>query len=242
MENAARSYLPARINDTDQPRQQLPSLREIFCPLLRTGPSSSLYSWPSGHNTESFWSDGPASYARMQILPADGQSHIGSTLFNPTPHPFYRLSIDVSLADRFSQSASSVSLGARSSLPAHPSPPLRKCSDYHGSRVSDKLSRSIRGADTVGPPHTRVASPPHKDTAGDMTRRLIATHQMRDAPPASADSLQCVGQRHVLREGICYVSKDGSTCLTVIDGEPVNPLWGITKAGKARKRLAHACL
>ncbi|KAF3054090.1 hypothetical protein E8E11_011495 [Didymella keratinophila] len=28
----------------------------------------------------------------------------------------------------------------------------------------------------------------------------------------------------------------------IIDGEPVNPSWGITKAGKPRKRLAQACL
>ncbi|KAF2087568.1 hypothetical protein K490DRAFT_12804, partial [Saccharata proteae CBS 121410] len=43
-------------------------------------------------------------------------------------------------------------------------------------------------------------------------------------------------------EGICYVYEDGSYCRTVIDGEEVNPSWGVTKAGKPRKRLAQACL
>ncbi|CRK36510.1 hypothetical protein BN1708_016531, partial [Verticillium longisporum] len=37
-------------------------------------------------------------------------------------------------------------------------------------------------------------------------------------------------------EGPCYFYDDGSHCKTVIDGEAVNPHWGVTKAGKPRKR------
>jgi hypothetical protein len=242
MGNAPRPYFPARINDPHQPRQQLPGFQETFCSPLRTGPSSCSYSWPSVHNTRANWSDGSASSAYMQILPANGQSHIGSAVSSPIPHPLHHLSLDVSLADRFAQFASDIPLGAGSSLPAQSSSPLRKRSDYHGPHVSDKLSPSTQGADTAGPPPTRVASPPHEDTDDYMTRRLNATHRMRNAPPADADSLQCVSRRHVPGGGMCYVFKDGSTCPTVIDGEPVNPLWGTTKAGKARKRLARACL
>ncbi|KAK6219119.1 hypothetical protein LQW54_002368 [Pestalotiopsis sp. IQ-011] len=43
-------------------------------------------------------------------------------------------------------------------------------------------------------------------------------------------------------EGLCYFYDDGSHCKTVIDGEQVNAHWGVTKAGKPRKRLAIACL
>ena len=43
-------------------------------------------------------------------------------------------------------------------------------------------------------------------------------------------------------EGPSYVFEDGSHCRKVIDGETVNVHWGITKAGKPRKRLAIACL
>ena len=42
-------------------------------------------------------------------------------------------------------------------------------------------------------------------------------------------------------EGPVWVYDDGSTCPKVIDGEPVNAEWGVTKAGKPRKRLALAC-
>ncbi|CAK7563449.1 MAG: hypothetical protein SEPTF4163_001318 [Sporothrix epigloea] len=43
-------------------------------------------------------------------------------------------------------------------------------------------------------------------------------------------------------EGACYFYDDGTHCKAVIDGEAVNPYWGVTKAGKPRKRLAIACI
>ncbi|KAH6652226.1 hypothetical protein BKA67DRAFT_660991 [Truncatella angustata] len=51
-----------------------------------------------------------------------------------------------------------------------------------------------------------------------------------------------VRQAEVPGEGLCYFYDDGSHCKTVIDGEQVNAHWGVTKAGKPRKRLAIACL
>lgn len=41
--------------------------------------------------------------------------------------------------------------------------------------------------------------------------------------------------------GLCYVYNDGSMCQKIINGDAVNPQWGITKAGKPRKRLGQAC-
>lgn len=43
-------------------------------------------------------------------------------------------------------------------------------------------------------------------------------------------------------EGLCYFYDDGTHCKTHIDGEAVNAHWGVTKAGKPRKRLAIACI
>ena len=53
---------------------------------------------------------------------------------------------------------------------------------------------------------------------------------------------RCLGEREIEGEGSCWIFDDGTYCKTVVDGEPVNPSWGVTKAGKARKRLAQACL
>ncbi|KAG9809461.1 hypothetical protein KCU63_g21558, partial [Aureobasidium melanogenum] len=166
-----------------------------------------------------------------------------SVPFNPTPPPFHRLSLDVSTTDRFPQPPPKAPLGARPSLPAPPPPPpLRRISDYQGPCVPDQPTQSAQGVDGMAQPQSQAASPYREDTDGDIARRLNATQEMRNAPLPSNYSLQCVGQRHIPGEGMCYVFKDGSTCPTVIDGEPVNPLWGTTKAGKARKRLAQACL
>ena len=51
-----------------------------------------------------------------------------------------------------------------------------------------------------------------------------------------------VDEKYVDGEGWCYIYADGSYCPKNIDGVPVNANWGVTKAGKPRKRLAQACL
>lgn len=51
-----------------------------------------------------------------------------------------------------------------------------------------------------------------------------------------------VREAEVPGEGPCYFYDDGTYCKTVIDDEPVNAHWGVTKAGKPRKRLAIACI
>ncbi|KAL8711752.1 MAG: hypothetical protein Q9220_003923 [cf. Caloplaca sp. 1 TL-2023] len=50
-----------------------------------------------------------------------------------------------------------------------------------------------------------------------------------------------VGEQDIPGEGPCWVYEDGSICRKIIDGELVNAQWGVTKAGKPRKRLAIAC-
>lgn len=69
-----------------------------------------------------------------------------------------------------------------------------------------------------------------------VRRRLDVTSR------APVRSSRCIGQREMPGEGLCYIYEDGTYCRAIIDGEPVNPSWGITKAGKPRKRLAQACL
>jgi hypothetical protein len=41
---------------------------------------------------------------------------------------------------------------------------------------------------------------------------------------------------------LCFVYADGSFCPKFINGAPVNANWGVTKAGRPRKRLGLACL
>ncbi|KAL4790300.1 hypothetical protein BDV19DRAFT_402229 [Aspergillus venezuelensis] len=68
----------------------------------------------------------------------------------------------------------------------------------------------------------------HFDAIGKSTKSQVRLH--------------VVDERYIEGEGLCYIYADGSHCPKAIDGIPVNANWGITKAGKPRKRLAQACL
>lgn len=60
--------------------------------------------------------------------------------------------------------------------------------------------------------------------------------------PTSNVRSHVVDERYIDGEGLCYIYADGTRCPKIIDGVTVNANWGITKAGKPRKRLAQACL
>ncbi|KAF1918871.1 hypothetical protein BDU57DRAFT_122308 [Ampelomyces quisqualis] len=78
------------------------------------------------------------------------------------------------------------------------------------------------------------------DDLGDANRPV--RRRIDGSSRAPVRSSRCIGQREMQGEGLCYIYEDGTYCRATIDGEPVNPSWGITKAGKPRKRLAQACL
>lgn len=70
----------------------------------------------------------------------------------------------------------------------------------------------------------------------------LSSGQMVRDPANNVKPLPClVGEQLIPGEGPCWVYEDGSICKKVIDGEPVNAQWGVTKAGRPRKRLAIAC-
>ncbi|KAG9376406.1 Transcription factor C6 protein [Pyrenophora tritici-repentis] len=106
--------------------------------------------------------------------------------------------------------------------------------------------------DTTGDGHRHPSST--SETAGTLTSyssqpelgfdpsRPVRMRRLDGPSRAPIRSSRCVGQRDIPGEGLCYVYEDGTYCRAIIDGEAVNPSWGITKAGKPRKRLAQACL
>ena len=63
-----------------------------------------------------------------------------------------------------------------------------------------------------------------------------------DVLTATKAHLRVIGEEDIPGEGPCYIYEDGSHLRMTIDGEAVNSQWGVTKAGKARKRLAIACI
>ncbi|KAI1391213.1 uncharacterized protein F4822DRAFT_427063 [Hypoxylon trugodes] len=111
-----------------------------------------------------------------------------------------------------------------------PLPPLNQ---RLGFEPSPTFKREARVPSSHSPTLTSAVAPegaPVKDGLGPKI--WTGTHFLP----------RFVKQAEVPGEGLCYFYDDGTHCKTVIDGEPVNAHWGVTKAGKPRKRLAIACL
>lgn len=100
------------------------------------------------------------------------------------------------------------------------------------SDFRDQLSPQTPAQNPPSTPTSSVTSeaPPSKDGLGPKI--WTGTHFL----PRFVRAAEVPG------EGMCYFYDDGSHCKTVIDGEAVNAHWGVTKAGKPRKRLAIACV
>ena len=77
----------------------------------------------------------------------------------------------------------------------------------------------------------------------DMSSALTPGHpkSLQVAENNVKPMARVVGDADVPGQGPSWVYEDGTTCKKVIDGEEVNAQWGVTKAGKPRKRLAVAC-
>lgn len=112
----------------------------------------------------------------------------------------------------------------------------------HGESVG-KLYRPqstpVAGTASSDPLGSLVGQPPHDDPM-DIVKPV--RRRTEGSSRTQTRTTRCIGQREIPGEGLCYIYEDGTFCRAVIDGEPVNPSWGITKAGKPRKRLAQACL
>ena len=70
----------------------------------------------------------------------------------------------------------------------------------------------------------------------------LDSEESRQSPGTNVKPLpRLIGEGDVPGEGPSWFYEDGTTCRKVIDGELVNAQWGVTKAGRPRKRLAIAC-
>lgn len=130
-------------------------------------------------------------------------------------------------------------------------PPLSQAEDL------PPISHAIHSSgETPSPPcHSTGTSPLVPSRPGYPVHHGTITSSGRTSPPetpaGAAGEIQnqphpvrphVVDEKHIEGEGLCYIYADGSYCPKIIDGVPVNANWGVTKAGKPRKRLAQACL
>lgn len=225
-------------SDRGTPRQTLPGLAELLSPTTRTEARSPFgRGWTAAPAPPPAWPDCRPRVASS--FPAPPQT---VRLPQPSPirhayvpPPFPERQSDVHPSDSFHVQTTNPHPGSVLSAPA-PAPVNQRLD------VPPPLNNRFVATHRAGPLTTTSCQigPPMVNGHGMERRQSVS--QSRTAATTASHSLQCVGQREIPGEGLVYIYQDGSTCPTIIDGEPVNPLWGTTKAGKARKRLAQACL
>ena len=126
---------------------------------------------------------------------------------------------------------------------------LSPYSPYPSDYVHSPNGRYDRG--TAGPHISNGALSSYTTTASESSplRHSSATfdhypHAGLVGRPGSAveNQKKYIGVKDVPGEGAYHCYEGGYRIPTQVDGEQVNPAWGLTKANKPRKRLALACL
>lgn len=241
------SYQPYSTSHSEHHRSQelsesqsstrLPSLRTLLEPELLDKPSDHQLRQVAphaAHNTSPPYASSSPHLKRRQ----DFDSHVHSQFERSSAAP------QMSFAHR--PPPALLHAEQQSTAPSTPGSALSTGSlehQRHGSSQSlydNAASNTFRqpslASDTVTALSSRPVHEETEDSARPIRRRIDALSR------APVRASRCVAQREIPGEGLCYIYEDGTYCRAIIDGEPVNPSWGITKAGKPRKRLAQACL
>lgn len=206
---------------------------------VRTAPSSYNFGGRSDRPELPHSSGNHSSNSLSGSIPQSFDSRYGSIdksrVLPDTGHQWSPRASELSSSDYFSRtSKNGTSTDKVYSDSRHHLPPATSSTRY----INPEPSYKQRG---------HVTPPP-------LTQYQLTSASNQPEPSSSKDSLgpkiwtgtqflpRFVKQQEVPGEGMCYFYDDGSHCKNVIDGEAVNAHWGVTKAGKPRKRLAIACI
>ena len=262
--NHSRRTHDPRVSESDHQRpssrENLPPVRQLLTPgsqpSVPASPFSSQYSPASSHRQSSLAS------SRHSSIPAQGpessyrpegayQYPPGASLgpprlsvpsageFFPSGHTEQSsqayISVDqVSPANfhSFGSTATQLPYQAQPTISQHHSllplsiPQLSTYQNQQNSILSQPAPYHPNNPDLYNfTPNAEASTSPHQHTSANI---------VQPGPRLISDG--------VTVQGPVWIYEDGSTCPKVIDGEPVNAEWGVTKAGKPRKRLAIACL
>ncbi|PGG96079.1 hypothetical protein AJ79_09736 [Helicocarpus griseus UAMH5409] len=232
-------------NSRHQQQDQLPSVSQLLTPVSYTSGPNSQRSFasrgnspPSGSSSttqrpsigetyeQNIQTSGYASYSLVprprnrSSEPGDssyGRGHYYASFHSPDQlPPLSQVGLDAASlrAHHFAQYDRNSSDAPLARYHRSQLPYLRELSNSEASPISE--SSSLFGEPTLRPTSSNGPNGP----------RLA----------------HVVDERVIEGEGLCYIYSDGSHCPKLIDGELVNANWGITKAGKPRKRLAQACI
>ncbi|OAR01308.1 hypothetical protein LLEC1_03945 [Akanthomyces lecanii] len=230
----SRESTPPSTSNNSQ-RQQLPSLSSLFGPPSSMRPLASLPSRPAhypGHSpldrprtlvagTQNSSSYFPPLAAQPRVA-YDASSHGIAGAFAASRDPAFGESRSQTEGESL---WSQQDAGRPEYMPGTQSTTRRHLPDSRDVTMEYKKEPTSSSSHTA----TATGSLASKDSLGPKI--WTGTHFL----PRFLRAAEVPG------EGMCYFYDDGTHCKTIIDGEYVNAHWGVTKAGKPRKRLAIAC-
>lgn len=225
--------------------ERLPSLSSLFSPTQ--GPLTSRCSYSNSSPT--FMAESPELTGRKAST-----NHPDQLLWAPTyprPHsepsgqyPFNQQSSHSVSSNRLPPPPRSVMDHRKLDSPSY----LGKRSSYRDEQYDRASTSSARWSPRGETSYRDNFTPMPKDASspyGHPRDRKASSPQFQLGPNTWTGTHflpRLLRQVEDPAEGICYFYNDSTHCKTVIDGEPVNAHWGVTKAGKPRKRLAIACI
>lgn len=223
-------------SDSQNNTQRLPSLRTLLEPELLDKPTDfplrqiTLQQQP---NVSPQYASGSPTLKRRHDFDIHGKDHERNASV-----------LQMSYAHR--PPLPHVQLDQQSTTPSTPGSALSNGSMEHQRHGSTQPqhdytpSNRFRQPSVASDSMTALPAQSLYDETEDPSRPVRRRVDALSRAPVRAS--RCIAQREMPGEGLCYIYEDGTYCRAIIDGEPVNPSWGITKAGKPRKRLAQACL
>ncbi len=242
MNNSRTSYDPHKSNYEEHPRrtyhEQLPSVSQLLTPGSQSSVPNSPFS--PQHSPD----------------PSENRHTYPSSLRNPVPERSLQTAATYSNHGGYSQMPFQAQQGEIIDSRNH---------NFHASAQPTHYPSSYSTRqDTDATPYPTYTAPPRQQYAphpplviSNAPAQLHPTQPVnydisaasftgfdqnrQDAGPSIKPLPRVVGEQDIPGEGLCWVYEDGSVCKKVIDGEEVNAQWGVTKAGKPRKRLAIAC-
>lgn len=216
--------------------EQLPSVRQLLTPGSQSSISASSHSSQQSPQSPDSYSSGRRGMIHEKPSPVNHFNQQGSNYapiseMQQYPDQNYPARTDYQTFTPVPQ------FHSHFSNPVPPNPPPYVA--YHEPITQDQhgLPRQIAPLTSS----TQYYQQPVSTYESTYAPPTGPTQIVRDAANNVKPLSRLVGEQIVPGEGPCWVYEDGSFCKKEIDGEPVNGQWGVTKAGKPRKRLAIAC-
>lgn len=215
-------------------RQNLPGLRDIFTDGAPASTHARYQPWEQPASQRFSQQPADAYYRQTGLHPPLALHHPSTPLPSGSTFPSRRLELPI-------LETSPVARQPSYSVPVSPYAVQTEARDYVDARPEHQPQPS------AGCYMTNGASSPYAVGVNEDSHYRSSESSVNRIPnpnfPLSAESQKkYMGVRDVPGEGAFHFYEGGYRIPTQVDGEQVNPAWGLTKANKPRKRLALACL